>query len=198
MVQNSSIDLLWAISAATAVLLFLSISIIAVVIYSKRKEIAAKAKQLEELKRSEQKYRSLFENSLAGIVKFSVESWEIFDSNKAMKQIFGCPSDEDLAQCFSSLPRQSIQNIQQSLLTEGLIQEYEIKTAGLDGRELWILFSAKIIGEEHLAHGVIVDITERKISQDKIAEQAMLLDEAQDAIIVTDYSGNIKFWNNGA
>lgn len=195
---GNSIDLLWAISAATAVLLFLSISIIAIVIYSKRREIAAKAKQLEELKRSEQKYRSLFENSLAGIVKFSLETWEVFDSNKAMKQIFGCESDDELARCFSALPPRSIQNIQQSLLNTGLIQEYEIRTIRLDGKELWLLFSAKMIGEEHLTHGVIVDITERKVSQEKIAEQATLLDEAQDAIMVTDFQGRITFWNNGA
>ncbi len=196
--QGNSIDLLWAVSAATAVLLFLSISIIAIVILSKRREITAKAKQLEELKRSEQKYRSLFENSLAGIVKFSLETWEVFDSNKAVKQIFGCATEQELAHCFSALPQRSIQNIQQSLLNSGLIQEYEIKTIRLDGKGLWILFSAKMIGEEHLTHGVIVDITERKVSQDKIREQAMLLDEAQDAIMVADYQGRLTFWNDGA
>jgi len=197
-VSGNSLDLLWAVCAATAVLLFLSISIIAVVIYSKRKEIAAKARQLEELTRSEQKYRSLFENSLAGIVKFSLETWEVLDSNKEMKQIFGCASEQELARCFSALPPRSIQDIQQSLLSSDLIQEYEIRTIRLDGKELWILFSAKMIGEEHFAHGVVVDITERKVSQEKILEQAMLLDEAQDAIMVTDYQGRLTFWNNGA
>ena len=196
--SGNSLDLLWAVCAATAVLLFLSISIIAVVIYSKRKEIAAKARQLEELTRSEQKYRSLFENSLAGIVKFSLETWEVLDSNKEMKQIFGCASEQELARCFSALPPRSIQDIQQSLLSSDLIQEYEIRTIRLDGKELWILFSAKMIGEEHFAHGVVVDITERKVSQEKILEQAMLLDEAQDAIMVTDYQGRLTFWNNGA
>jgi two-component system, cell cycle sensor histidine kinase and response regulator CckA len=197
-VSGNSLDILWAVSAATAVFLFLSISIIAFVIYSKRKEIITKAKQLEELKRSEQKYRSLFENSLAGIVKFSLETWEVLDSNKAVEQIFGCTSEEELARCFSALPQRSIQNIQQLLLRSGLIQEYEIRTTRLDGKELWILFSAKMIGEENLTHGVIVDITEQKVSRDKIIEQAMLLDEAQDAIMVTDYQGRITFWNNGA
>lgn len=196
--SGNSLDLLWAVSIATAVLLFFSVSIIAVVIHSKRKEIAAKAKQLEELTRSEQKYHSLFENSLAGIVKLSLETWEVLDSNKAMKQIFGCASEQELARCFSALPPRSIQDIQHSLLSNDLIQEYEIRTARLDGRELWILFSAKMIGEEHFAHGVIVDITERKVSQEKILEQAMLLDEAQDAIMVTDYQGRLTFWNNGA
>ncbi len=196
--SGNTLDLLWAISIATAVLLFFSVSIIVVVIHSKRKEIAVKAKQLEELTRSEKKYRSLFENSLAGIVKFSLETWDVFDSNKEMKQIFGCASEQELARCFSALPPRSIQDIQQSLLSGDLIQEYEIRTTRLDGMELWILFSAKMIGEEHFAHGVIVDITERKVSQEKILEQAMLLDEAQDAIMVTDYQGRITFWNNGA
>jgi two-component system cell cycle sensor histidine kinase/response regulator CckA len=197
-VQENAVNVLWAISIATAVLLFFSVSIIVFVVHSKRKEIAARAKQLEELTRSEQKYRSLFENSLAGIVKFSLETWEILDSNKAVKQIFGCASEPDLARCFSALPKRSIQDIQQALLSSDLIQEYEIRTARLDGKELWVLFSAKMSGEEHIAHGVIVDITERKVSQEKILEQALLLDEAQDAIMVTDFQGRLTFWNNGA
>ncbi len=164
----------------------------------KWREMIAKQRKLEELARSEKKYRSLFENSLAGIVKFSLETWEVLDSNKGAKQIFGCTSEQELALCFSALPSRNIHDIQKSLLSSDLIQEYEIRTARLDGRELWILFSAKMIGEEHLAHGVIVDITERKVSQDKITEQAMLLDEAQDAIMVTDYQGRLTFWNKGA
>jgi two-component system, cell cycle sensor histidine kinase and response regulator CckA len=198
MMPDNAINILWAVSIATVVLLFFSVSFIAVVVHSKRKEIAAKAKQLEELTRSEQKYRSLFENSLAGIVKFSLETWEVLDSNKAMKQIFGCASEQELSRCFSALPPRSIQDIQHSLLSSDLIQEYQIRTTRLDGMELWILFSAKMIGEEHFAHGVIVNITERKISQEKVLEQAMLLDEAQDAIMVTDYQGRLTFWNNGA
>ena len=195
---DTTINILWTIGVGTFVLLLLAGGFIMAIVQSKRREIIAKQRELEELAKSEKKYRSLFENSLAGIVKFSFETWEVLDSNIEMKKIFGCETDLELNHCFATLPQRSIQDIQQSLLGGRLIQEYEIRTTRLDGRELWILFSAKMIGEEHLAHGAIVDITERKISQEKILEQAMLLDVAQDAIMVTDYEGRITFWNNGA
>jgi PAS domain S-box-containing protein len=42
------------------------------------------------------------------------------------------------------------------------------------------------------------DITERKKAEEQIAEQAALLDKAQDAILVRDLEGKILFWNKGA
>ncbi|HWB61152.1 MAG TPA: PAS domain S-box protein, partial [Chthoniobacteraceae bacterium] len=45
---------------------------------------------------------------------------------------------------------------------------------------------------------VVHDITERKLAEEKILEQAALLDEAHDAICVNDLDQNILFWNKGA
>ena len=42
------------------------------------------------------------------------------------------------------------------------------------------------------------DITERKRTEEQIAEQAQLLDKARDAILVRDLEGKILFWNRGA
>lgn len=46
--------------------------------------------------------------------------------------------------------------------------------------------------------GMAIDITERKKTEEKIREQAALLDIASDAIIVRDMDGKILFWNKGA
>jgi len=51
---------------------------------------------------------------------------------------------------------------------------------------------------QRLFLGLARDITERKLAQEQIAEQAALLDKARDAILVRDLEGGILFWNSGA
>ena len=46
--------------------------------------------------------------------------------------------------------------------------------------------------------GVKIDMSERKRAEEKILEQAALLDKAQDAIIVCNLDQEIIFWSHGA
>jgi PAS domain S-box-containing protein len=46
--------------------------------------------------------------------------------------------------------------------------------------------------------GIKIDVSERKRAEEKIREQAALLDKARDAIIVCDLDRKITFWNQGA
>lgn len=46
--------------------------------------------------------------------------------------------------------------------------------------------------------GLALDITERKLSEQRLAFQANMLAQVQDAIIATDMSGCITYWNQGA
>ena len=46
--------------------------------------------------------------------------------------------------------------------------------------------------------GVTIDMSERKQAEEKIREQAALLDKAQDAIIVLDLDDRVVYWNKSA
>ncbi|MES2571917.1 MAG: PAS domain S-box protein [Verrucomicrobiota bacterium] len=78
--------------------------------------------------------------------------------------------------------------------------ELEIITA--KGRPTWV----RTIGEAHRddsgaiirVQGAFQDIAIRKQSERRIAEQAALIDEARDAIVVRDLDHRITFWSKGA
>ncbi|HTA21074.1 MAG TPA: PAS domain S-box protein, partial [Polyangia bacterium] len=46
--------------------------------------------------------------------------------------------------------------------------------------------------------GTVHDVTERKASEERIRHQAALLDRANDAIVVRDVDGTVRYWNEGA
>ncbi len=72
-----------------------------------------------------------------------------------------------------------------------------------NGQLTWISINSQPLFHDNdpLPYAVIVsfsDISDRKQAQEKISEQAALLDIATDAILVRDFQSQILFWNQGA
>lgn len=196
--QAAASDMIWTLVAGTLVLLMFAGGYIVVMLASHRRVVDAQQAKLEEVRRSEEKYRGLFENSVAGIMTFSIDRWTIVDSNEAVRGLFRCTTNEELQRTVLKIPQDVRERISHDLLTKHLLSEFEIHTTCSNGQDLWLLFTAKPTGEAQRAQAVMIDITRRKYYEEKMRERGMLLDHTRDAIIVIDRRGIIEYWNSGA
>ena len=196
--QVEGVEILWVVIGGSAILFTLAVGYVVAFVHSHRRILQSQQERLDEVSKSEEKFRGIFNNSLAGIIKFSVNTWSISDANEAIMELYGCSSLQELQSCMSNLPGSSLAFVRDSLTKDGFIAEYEIHTMRKDGGELWMLFSAKKMENDPCAQAVVVDITKRKQYEEKIREHRALLDQTQDAIMVVDYHGTVTFWNSGA
>jgi len=98
-------------------------------------------------------------------------------------------------------PKEFIRNIW-TTIARGQTWHGELRNRAKDGSIYWVdttivpFLDNKEKPYQYVA--IRFDITERKQAEDRIRQQAELLDKTRDAVIVCDLNYNILFWNKGA
>jgi signal transduction histidine kinase len=132
------------------------------IVQSKRREVAAKQRELEELAKRELKYRNLFENSLAGMLRLSSKSWDVLESNRALLEMLHVKTPEEVKQLFATIPEEGRNQILNIILNQGTIKNFEITLHRFDETDACMSFSGSFFPDEGYIEGVLIDMTEQK------------------------------------
>jgi PAS domain S-box-containing protein len=173
-------------------------------------EITETQKVLEALRESELQYRTLAQN-FPGIVYrvFPEENNRMFFFNDMVEAITGFKSEELTSGqvcCIDPLilpddRKRVVATVKDAIARNQPFQfEYRIQDKKGNIRYFWEQGKPIQTAESQQLQidGVIFDITANKQIEQKISEQAALLDIATDAIFVRDLEDRILFWNSSA
>jgi PAS domain S-box-containing protein len=153
---------------------------------------------------AEARYRRLFDSNAQGVIFWNTNG-RVTGANDAFLRLVR-QTREDLEAGridwiaitppeYAHLDRRALEEI----AATGICTPYEKEFIRKDGTRIPVLLGAAIF-EDNPDEGVcfFLDLSESKCAAEQIAEQAALLDEAQDAILVSDLEGKTIFWNKGA
>lgn len=155
---------------------------------------------------------NLFNNIIASAMDaiITVDSLQkIIIFNASAEKMFGYQMDEVLGNSLNLLlPERFRPNHQHHIETFGKTQVTKRRMGDLgnifgrrkNGEEFPLEASISQIGDadEKFFTVILRDITKRKQDEDKLREQAELLNQARDAIIVVSLNDKIVFWNKSA
>ena len=171
--------------------------------------IALEAEQQagQDLRESEERFRQLADNIREAFWISDLTRTEMIYISPAFEVIWGrsCASLHDSPQIWlDAIHPEDRQRLQEEAAVYHRHGAYdaEYRIMRPDGTLRWIRDRAfpvrNAAGEVYRMAGVAQDITERKLGEDRLREQASLLDRAQDAIIVRDLDHRVTYWNKSA
>jgi PAS domain S-box-containing protein len=171
-------------------------------------DITKYKKIVNGLKKSEEEYRKIYENSVVGFFRSTPEG-RFTKVNTAFARMLGYDSPEDLISSISDIASQYYMNqsdraqYQALLKKTGTIENYEFKARCKDGAPIWVsnstraYFNAK--GAPIQYEGIVIDITERKqveLERNRLLSQLQTtLDSTADGILTVDNTGKIVSFN---
>jgi PAS domain S-box-containing protein len=169
-------------------------------------DITERRKREEALRISEERFASAFEYAPIGMALVAPDGhW--LKVNRALCALIGYPAEELLSKTFQDITHpedlaEDLAYVRQVLAGEIHYYQMEKRYLHKEGRIVRVQLSVSLVRDDQNAPlyfiSQIQDITQRSLSEQKLAEQAAFLDEARDAIVVRDLDQKILYWNKGA
>ncbi|MDR3455840.1 MAG: PAS domain S-box protein [Verrucomicrobiae bacterium] len=169
----------------------------------------AKRKKVEEaLRESEERFRVVARATNDVVWEWRVQANQVWFSGNFetcfghATENAGIPSEQWFDFIHPDDKGKVVSSIAGLLATGGKVWWSEHRIRRANGSYAHIFDRASVIydaeGRPQRMVGVKIDMSERRQAEEKIREQAALLDKAQDAIIVCKLDREIVFWNRGA
>ncbi|HOI75681.1 MAG TPA: cache domain-containing protein [Syntrophales bacterium] len=178
-----------------AILIPISASMIAVLNRNRllSEEIANRMQIENELKESEEKYRSIFENAVEGIFQITADG-RFISVNPAFARIAGYGSPGEMVDGISSINNNLLANpgdgerYREILDDKGFVEDFEIAMKRNDGSIVWVSINSRVVKDEKgrllYYEGTIEDISERKRAEEdrRKLERQLFQSQKMDAI----------------
>ncbi len=169
-------------------------------------DITQRKQAEEELRESKERFQAAFESAAIGMALVSPAGrW--LQVNLSLCEMLGYSETELLATTLDAIAHPD--DLEPDLNYVRQILDSELRSCHMEkrcfhktGRIVWVLLSFSLVqnatGELLYFVLQIQDITKRKQAEQKISEQAALLNVTTDAILVRSLDNQILFWNKGA
>jgi len=167
------------------------------------RDITEQQKLMDDLKDSEEKYRTLFDN-MPGVYYRTDKKGNLIMINLEGAKLFGCNSPEDIlgkniSQHFYFAPEERKKYLEELEKNKGNLKDYEIALKKKDGSPLVISDTSHYYYEKEGnitgVEGIFVDITERKKTEEALRksqkEFASLFKSNPEALVYLDENGTI-------
>lgn len=173
------------------------------------RDISEQKKVEQALTESEEKFRSIFENSALGIFRSTPEGkYEIV--NQAFARFLGFESPEKMLKEVTDISElykypKDRDKIKKEFAEKGIVEDYEIVANHPRINTVWISINAKQHKKKDGSvyyEGTVQDITEKKLAREELKESRELfrkiLDNSMDAILLTGPDGSVYSANSAA
>ncbi|MBP7526876.1 MAG: PAS domain S-box protein [Syntrophorhabdaceae bacterium] len=152
------------------------------------------------LKRSEEKYRSIFENAVEGIFQTTPDG-RYLSVNPSLAKMYGYDSPEEMIDSVTDIERQQYVDLEDRETlknlydTQGFVEGFETQLYRKDGDKVWISMNARAVrganGEIIYYEGTTEDITRRKKAQEETTRLELQLRQSQKMEAIGTLAGGI-------
>jgi len=161
-------------------------------------------REIQERKKAEEKYRSIFENALEGIFQATPEG-RFISANPALAGIYGYDSPGELINSIKDIGKQLYVQPRYREMLNALMREnrkavsgFEVEVYRKDGSKIWTSIHARPIYDENgkfvLIEGILTDITKSKREAEALREREEYL-QKENRRLRSNIKDRYKFGN---
>jgi PAS domain S-box-containing protein len=141
-------------------------------------DITPRKEAEEELKKSEEKYRNIFENAVMGIYQATPRG-QYLSANPVLSRIHGYNSPEEMIESVADITQLYVDpsrraELKRIINEQGFVKGFEIIMRRRDGSLHWVSNTSRAVRDEHgtilYYEGTIEDITSRKSAEESVKQ----------------------------